>query len=118
MCLATWLRRTGGVILACLMLCLSLAPAIDSLVCSADTPAVAEMHGDAMATANSSTPDKGHDDGGAPCLHGHCHHGSAALPALQQADATVAFAGPRHPADRGRAPTVGRQFEMFRPPIA
>lgn len=117
--LTTWLKQAGGVILAALLICVSIAPAIDSLVCSSDATAIASVHADAMASVASETSEQGHaDDAGAPCLHGHCHHGAAALPALQQADAAVSFHGERLSADRRRVTTAGRQFEMIRPPRA
>lgn len=117
--LTTWLNQAGGVILACLLLCMSVAPAIDSLVCSSDAPAVGNAHAEAERAVASETSEQGHaDDAGAPCLHGHCHHGAVAMPALQQAEATVSLDGQRLQADRGRVETAGRQFEMIRPPRA
>lgn len=117
--LTTWLKQAGGMILAGLLLCVSIAPAIDSLVCSSDAPAVASVHTQAEHAVASETSDRGHaDDAGAPCLHGHCHHGATAMPALQQAEATVALHSQRLHADRGRVTTAGRQFEMIRPPRA
>ena len=117
--LTTWLKQTGGAILAALLLCVSIAPAIDSLVCSSDAPAIASAHADAVHAVSSKAAEQGHaDDAGAPCLHGHCHHGAAAIPALQQAEASVALQSQRLHADRRRVMTAGRQFEMIRPPRA
>ncbi|WP_145998337.1 hypothetical protein [Caulobacter flavus] len=75
--LSTWLKHTMGAIFACLVLCLSLVPTLDSMVCSSDTSAVELV----QTTPGQQVTDPAHnhggngqrETGGDACIHGHCH---------------------------------------------
>lgn len=77
--LMTALRGMGGLLAACLLVALVVAPAVDAAVCAGDDrPVAAETLQVAKAQAadhqNSHPADLAGD-----CQHGHCHHGAPML---------------------------------------
>lgn len=78
--LMTWLRQMGGVVCACLMLAMVVAPNVDAAICAAEpSMTMADQHGPAHITADDVAQDRDQSDGGEVCVHGHCHHGSPAI---------------------------------------
>lgn len=77
----TWLRRLGGLLVACLVLMLAGAPTFDEFVCVNDT-AVAEASA-SDGSISVARPDVGGaahlPDADDLCAHGHCHHGAPFL---------------------------------------
>lgn len=81
--LATWLRTASGALCALLLLILTLAPAIDSLVCGPeDAASVSALVGvSAEPTGQDQVDGSHHRTAGAEaCAHGHCHHTAVAVP--------------------------------------
>jgi hypothetical protein len=78
--LRTWWRKTGGLVVACLLAALVIGPTLDAVVCGGEgeTAAASMPHGAAQSivVAHHDQPDPNvdHDEGGI-CAHGHCHHG-------------------------------------------
>lgn len=78
--LLTWLRQMGGVVCACLMLAMVVAPNVDAAICAAEpSMTMADQHGPAHLTADDIAQDRDQNDGGEVCVHGHCHHGSPVI---------------------------------------
>lgn len=107
--LSTWLKQTGGALFAALLLCLTIVPTFDSLVCSSDAPAAASKAahtGDLAAAAHDHGDPSHRDSGGDACIHGHCHQTSApvALADAQLAQASIGDADLK-PAETGLPPS-------------
>ncbi|MDR6625247.1 hypothetical protein [Caulobacter segnis] len=83
----TWWRNVGGLLAACVLTLLVVAPAIASSACVCD-----ERPASAHQTIQA---DQNHDNApckAACCLGGHCHHGGSLL------DAPVVMVAPPAPA--------------------
>jgi len=75
----TWWRNLGGLLAACVLALLVVAPTMTMAACVCDTKPAATMNAAVGQTAQDD-----HQDGGAPCdaaccVSGHCHHGGAML---------------------------------------
>jgi hypothetical protein len=105
----------GGLLAACLLVALVVAPAVDAAVCAGDDrPAAVEASRISMAQAADHQAPHPIDAAG-DCQHGHCHHVAPMLggpidaePALIPTDipptastaralASLALAGPERP---------------------
>lgn len=108
--LSTWLKQTGGALFACLVLCLSLVPTLDSTICSSDAPTAESVladSGDQLVDASHDDGAKGHREaGGDACIHGHCHQ-SASLVTPVNIELAVADIGEANltPAETGLPPS-------------
>ena len=76
----TWWRNLGGLLAACVLALLVLAPAVTMAACVCDTNAAPITMSPAVDQAVQSE----HQDEGAPCdaaccVSGHCHHGGSML---------------------------------------
>lgn len=109
--LSTWLKQTGGALFACLMLCLSIVPTLDAVICSSDAPAAAKQafvqSGGKVVVATHDHTGAAHQDGGGDaCVHGHCHQ-SASPTALVDVALAANIASPARltPAETGLPPS-------------
>lgn len=120
--LSTWLKQTGGAIFAALVLCLSLVPTLDSMVCSTDTQTVESVltkAGDQVVEAAHDHGGKGHREaGGDACIHGHCHQ-SVSPAAAVNAQLAVAHVSDANltPAETGVLPSRAPEG-LMEPPRA
>lgn len=91
---ATWLKRTGGALFAVLMLCLTLVPTLDSVLCGSDAAPAASIRVDGQHASALGHGDTHREGAGDACVHGHCHQpASPASPAeMQLTAASVATA--------------------------
>lgn len=105
--LSTWLKQTGGAIFACLVLCLSLVPTLDSMVCSSDTPTAEARSADQLVDAGHDDGVKGHPEaGGDACIHGHCHQSvSPVTPVSTQLAIALVCEANLTPAETGLPPS-------------
>ena len=104
---------------------LTFAPGLDGVLCRDEDSLSA-----AVATLTSAAADGGdlasHDERGAPspqdkgvCLHGHCHHSTPYVGALEvAAERPVRLAAADHVLEPGRRPTPEPTFGLKRPPRA
>lgn len=81
----TWWRNLGGLIVACVLALLVVAPSVSMAACICDSPA-APVIGLETGVATGQTLQDDQRDHGAPCeaaccVGGHCHHGGAMLDA-------------------------------------
>jgi len=80
--MTTWWRKLGGLMVACVLTLLVVAPTVSmaACVCESDAPIVSVEIGETAGQAVQGE----HRDSGAPCeaaccVGGHCHHGGAML---------------------------------------
>ncbi len=100
--LSTWLKQTGGAFFACLMLCLSVVPTMDAVICSSDAPPVAEQ----AFAAHDHTGAAHQDGGGDACVHGHCHQTASPAALVEVALAQIhAGSAKLKPAETGLPPS-------------
>ncbi len=107
--IAARLRRMGGTVFACLLLCLTIAPVVDSLFCASEASAAERVSSPACDQASvvaHDHGDKGHPDSGDACVHGHCHQTQApAAPVDVQWADTSTSAVDLTPAETGLPPS-------------
>lgn len=109
--LSTRLKQIGGALFACLMLCLSVIPTLDAVICSSDAPAAAEQAfarsgGKAVVAAHDHTGAAHQDGGGDACVHGHCHQtASPAAPVEVALAGNLATPAKLTPAETGLPPS-------------
>ena len=79
---ATWLKMVSGALCALLLLVFTIAPAIDAVVCSSESPPTtsAQLSVGEVSVSQDHT-DKAHPGKGGEevCAHGHCHHGASVV---------------------------------------
>lgn len=110
-----WWRRLAALWAASLLLVLAGMPAFDALVCSDDFGARAE------AATSLETPPADPADGHDPetagiCQHGHCHHGSQAVPSSLSRDYSPAGFVERPVLVPSRIPPSAPAHDLTRPP--
>lgn len=117
---STWWRRLGTALAALVLTVLTFGPSLDRLLChdeSSLTAAAAELQPGAVPADLRGTDHA--DDGLAPCVHGHCHHGSPYVPAApESAAAPQDVVAPQPPLMRVRVPTSDPKYGLIRPPRA
>ena len=76
----TWWRNLGGLMAACVLALLVLAPTVGmaSCLCEAEAPVVETS----AAAVQGDSRDHGSPCEAACCVSGHCHHGGAMLDTL------------------------------------
>lgn len=98
--LSTWLMRSGGALVACLMLALVVAPTLDAAMCASDggrSSATMVEIADQSASVDQKEGED-HSGGSDLCIHGHCHHASPII------DRDGVLYGARHPLTLHSAP--------------
>jgi hypothetical protein len=80
----TWWRNLGGLMAACVLALLVVAPTVSlaSCLCGDEAPVVGvETDTDTVRAVLSASQDHGAPCEAACCVSGHCHHGGAMLDA-------------------------------------
>jgi hypothetical protein len=109
----TWWRNLGGLLAACVLALLVVAPALASAACVCD-----ERPASAHQTIQA---DQNHDNApckAACCLGGHCHHGGSLLDAPVVMVATLAPAATKHVMAPARALASRSPAPLDQPPRA
>lgn len=116
--LTTWLKRTGGVVIACLLLSLVVAPAVDAAICGVE-PSSAESLLVVEETASLDAAGDEHGQGDVDaCLHGHCHHATPLIGAQAMQTGALAIVHARlTPAIAGLPPSRASD-RLNKPPRA
>ena len=76
----TWWRNLGGLMAACVLALLVVAPSMSLAACICDTAPVAGVEA-SLAAIQGDPQDHGAPCEAACCVGGHCHHGGAMLDA-------------------------------------
>ena len=118
--LATWRRRAGGILAALLLAVMLSTPTVAAAACAdgPDAAAVAiDQADDAQANADpfDAAPC---EDGCGLCVHCHCSHAGAYLPATMTAAYGPPTRNERHVLAQAPAPTSDLVFGLKRPPRA
>ena len=125
---SSWWRKVGMTLAALVMTLLTFAPALDGLLCRDEDSlsAVVATLAPAANAADAGVDLVSHEDRGAPtpddrgvCLHGHCHHTTPYVGAVDvAAERPVRLAAADHILEPGHAPTSEPIFGLKRPPRA
>lgn len=82
----TWWRNLGGLMAACVLALLVVAPSVSMAACICDNPAAPAIGVEIGVAASQAVLDDARNHGApceaACCVGGHCHHGGAMLHAL------------------------------------
>lgn len=81
----TWWRNLSGLMAACVLALLVVAPSVSMAACICDSPAAALVGVETGVATGQALQDDPRDHGApceaACCVGGHCHHGGALLDA-------------------------------------
>jgi hypothetical protein len=117
--LSTWLKQAGTAFFAALLLCLTIVPTFDSMVCASEAPAAAGVMagaGDQFAVNDKHGDGSHRDSGGDACIHGHCHQTSAPAAPIDTQLAEVSIDGvDLKPAETGLPPSRAPEGPMEPP---
>lgn len=122
---SSWWRKAGMTLAALVLTLLTLAPALDGLLCR-DEDSLSAVVASLAPAADTGVDLASHQDRGAPtpddrgvCLHGHCHHPTPYIGAVDvAAERPVRLAAADHILEPGHAPTSEPIFGLKRPPRA
>lgn len=109
----TWWRNLGGLLAACVLTLLVVAPTLASAACICDERPASAHQTIQADQKHDSTPCKA-----ACCLGGHCHHGGPVLDAPAVMVATPAPAATEHVTTPARALASRSPAPLDQPPRA
>lgn len=117
--LQAWIRRQSGAIVAVLVTLLALGPSFDALICADELP-LSGLEQSQVLVADGEQGSPGETDLGHPdaCMHGHCHHGAAALAKAEVVRADLTATGQRLEPGKSRALAATLTYGLKRPPRA
>lgn len=116
----TWWRNLGGLMAACLLALLVVAPTVSTAtcLCEGDTPIVSVETRAAVQTVQSDQQDHRVPCEAACCVSGHCHHGGAMLDAPVAAVPAPAPVASEHVMTSAHALASRTLSSLDRPPRA
>jgi len=117
----TWWRNLGGLVAACVLALLVVAPTVSmaTCLCANDAPILSvETVVGVVETAQTDRRDHGAPCDAACCVSGHCHHGGAMLDTAAPGVLPLAPAASEHAMAASHAPASSPLSGPDRPPRA
>jgi hypothetical protein len=109
------LHRLSGIAVAVLLTLFVAVPTLDLMVCQGDQAVASTSHEHHVQPVASHLDDCAHEDGSAPCPHGHIHSAASTAPALAQVSVPVAISI-SDPVTRDSTTPAWRTIGQDRPP--
>lgn len=110
------LKRLAAPLVVALAVIFAFGPVADGLVCGPDDDA--SLTQVLAANSGEQTPPNSDIDEHALCSHGHCHHGSMAIPGSNAADAEPLLTAEASPTASSAAISSAYLSSVERPPRA